>query len=236
MKIHFYFVIFFHCLLLKAYSQIAMKKKTYHDVEYLEVSSKERKEILKKNLPIKTNGADIDEYYYLLKSGQVLYEIADFKTYLFSSKSDYDKFMSYSTGRLPPNGLMTSYSHPITDVNFINERNSFIRIFKVRYPVDLHFSDVETVRNVDAIINALDMETIKQYRASITAIIGEYLINNISESKWKWVNVPSQGRFPLIMTSNRIIDPTDILYTEFNKKVKKADYNISLYRQIKKHI
>jgi len=222
----------------EVFSQNEMNQREFKDIEYLELSDKELKVLLAKNKTVEPQNIKGD-FVYHLPGGQVLFEMRYVSSFLFSSKYDFDKYIEKTDSPQPIDVLLQTYTHPIKDSSFIEKREMYITFFIGQHNTEIDVADITELDKLDDLLNGLSSEDLKKYRLSIVALIGEFITTNLEDASWTYLNIPNpqKERNPVIMVGEKkLIDPANIYYEEYNKRVKNLDYKMSVGKTIREYL
>jgi hypothetical protein len=201
------------------------------------ISKKLKDEILnsEKPSPPKIMSEGSNSYYYKLKDGRIIYDVLSSRYYLFESIGEFEKFTNKTKNAAPVGSYLAYYTHPITDEHFIENKDNYIKSFLTASNFRVDISNIETLKLIDDFLYQLEFEQIKDYRTSLVAVIGDYIIMNLkNDASWKYFNMSTNGlnrREPIIFVDGKLISPTSIFDNQYNKKVKQKTYVISMYNE-----
>lgn len=220
------------------YSQDVMKKKKFKDIEFFELTDKERVNILKENHSVKPENYKGD-YIYRLSNGRILFEMKDIVTFLFLSEEDFNKYIESTESPQPIGDVLQTYTHPIQDSSFIEKREMYIAFFAGVHQLEIDLADPKDLAKLDKLLNLLDNQELKKYRLSIVAMIGEFIVANLPVAEWKYLNISysQKERVPVILVDEKtLINPANIFYEEYNKRVKNPNHVINITKSVLSYI
>lgn len=215
-----------------------MKEKTFLNFKYFELSDKEKDNIL-----VKATGFTKEElkgdFIYKLPDGKVIFEMKGVFNYLFEATDIFEGYFQAVNSPQEIGNLLFTYTHPIKDTSFIEKREMYIVFLAGEFGIEFDLTDKKTLERVSSLLNQLDNQQIKKYRLSLIALLGEFIVSNVEGAEWKYINIPNsqRERVPVIFTNgNTLVDPTTILYEEYNKRQLNKEYQISLENAVKAYI
>ncbi|RUT67791.1 hypothetical protein D0817_24565 [Flavobacterium cupreum] len=217
-------IVLLNLLITKTYSQ--MTKKTFYEIEFFILKEKDKKSILlssKDFIQKKVKGDNI----YELADGRIIYEMIGIEIYLFQNKEDFNYF-EVKCEEIANESVKRKTE--IKDLNFIEKRFLYIDFFKQAYNIDFKTSDLNSLIKLDDLLNTLKKEDVLKYRLSIIAIIGESIISNTKEGKWRNFQISKNVNIPAIFVQGSVIDPVEIFDNQiFTKSDKRNKISISNY-------
>ncbi|PKK37097.1 hypothetical protein BWI96_06965 [Siphonobacter sp. SORGH_AS_0500] len=184
-------------------------------------------------MPDKNSIDSLGDYYYELHNGKIIYEITGVKNFLFNNLYDLKKYISITSKPRIDDVFLSTSTYPINDNNFIEKISDYMTYFNQLSKREFNFEEGEYLKNIDEILNTINLHEFKKYRLSIIAITGEAIIKQSKkEAHWDYI-VYSNTKEPVIIIENKIlIDPVNIVYDEYNKKIKNNNYKINTHRSI----
>lgn len=226
--------IIFICILSSVctltHAQPTMKEKTFLDIKYLELSDKEKEQMLSAASGY-TKAEWKGDYIYRLADGTVLFEMKGIATYLFETEAVFKDYIEASEKPQRIDHLLFGHSHPIKDTSFIEKRDMYIAFFAGEYGLEIDLTELAGLDEISRLLNQSDNEQIRKYRLSLIAIIGEFIVTNLSGAEWKYLNIPNsqKERVPVILAHEKtLINPATIFYQEYNKRATDKKYQINL--------
>lgn len=212
-----------------------MKEKTFLNFKYTELSNKEKDSMLVKARAY-TKEEFKGDFIYKLLDGQVIFEMKSIANYLFETEKIFTSYMEATSKPQITNGLLFTYNCPIKDTAFIEKKEAYIALFTAKYNIELDLTDKKTLVKISNLLNKLDNQQIKKYRLSLIALIGEFIVSNVKGAEWKYINVlnPQKERAPIILINGKtLIDPSTILYEEYNKRESNKGHRINIENAVK---
>lgn len=219
-----------------AYSQTDMKKKTFKDIDYFELSDKERVKIMDEHKQIDTKGYKGD-LIHKLANGQVIFEMKGITSFLFESEERFKKYIEITEQPQATDEELRTYSHPISDSSFIEKKDMYVSFFLGQNELELDLNIIDELKKLDEVLNKMSNEDVKKYRLSLVAIIGEFISLNIEGAEWKYLNVTNSERHPVILVKDKeLVNPATIFYDEYNRKVSNPAYQININKAVKEFL
>lgn len=212
---------------LNTSSQVKMRKKTFYEIEFFEISKKERDTLFKTEGVLDDGSLSSTlvpgNTVTILGDGRVVFDVAGARLYLFSNKQDYlyfiDKTQSVAKESVTDEVL-------IYDDKFIENQTLYLEKLESIFQVDVLKWNAKKLTQIDDKIGRMDVKTLKEHAPVLIALIGRCLIEETKKGEWGYVNDPVNGRVPMIIIGGDLISPIKIVAGLIEKRQRKEKVSV----------